>query len=100
MYKRIIVKIGTSVITKDGRLEGAAVEQLCGQISDLRARDVEIIVVTSGAVATGRELLGETDGNESAQRQIYAAVGQIKLMALYAGIFERLGHRCAQILVT
>ncbi len=96
MYKKIVVKIGTKVLTKDERLNKEVVGAIVKEVAALRAQGVDVVVITSGAVATGKSLL---PGSES-ERQVYAAVGQIGLMSLYAQLFGEHGYQCAQILVT
>lgn len=101
-YKRIIVKIGTGVISRaDGGLDSDVLKQLVDQVSALRKKRTEVIVVTSGAVATGRGLITLEDGTDNVvQKQVYAAVGQVKLMNTYAKYFAKHGIFCAQILAT
>src|SRR3989344_3707985 len=102
MYKRIIIKIGTSVITKkDGRLDLKTLQNLVKETARLRKQDTEVVIVTSGAVGTGRGLVKLKDGKDSVvQKQVFAAVGQIKLMAMYAKYFAKEGIVCAQVLAT
>jgi len=57
MYKRVIVKIGSGVISKEGRFDAQVVEHIVGQIVSLNKIGVEIVLITSGAVATGRVIL-------------------------------------------
>ncbi len=101
MYKRIIVKIGSGVISKEGQFNATVVAQLVKQIVSLNKIGVEIVLITSGAVATGRGVLKLNDKIESiVQKQVFAAVGQVKLMSFYADIFAKYGYVCAQVLVT
>lgn len=101
MYKRIIVKIGTGVISlKDGGLDSAVLEQLVEQVSALRKREIEVIVVTSGAVGTGRGLIKLNGADSVVEKQVFAAVGQVKLMSMYAEYFAKRGFVCAQVLAT
>ncbi len=101
MYKRVVIKIGSGVITKDGRLAEDVVAGLVEQVAALRTRGVEVLIVTSGAVVTGKSILSERGMSESIpDRQALAAVGQIGLMALYAKLFNEQGMHCAQVLVT
>ena len=101
MYKRIVVKVGSRVISEEGRLNEEAVKHIVTQVAELRARGVEVILVTSGATASGKghlKVSGPTHSIE--ERQVFASVGQIGLMFLYAKSFNDLGFTCAQILVT
>jgi glutamate 5-kinase len=100
--RRIVVKLGTNVIMRpDGKV---ALGLLCGlveQIAALRARGLEVLVVSSGAVGLGAERLGlPARPSAVAQVQACAAVGQSRLMALYDDAFDRLGCRIAQVLLT
>lgn len=100
--RRIVVKLGTNVITRgDGRV---ALGLLCGLvegIAALRERGVEVLMVSSGAVALGVERLGlGKRPGALAEVQACAAVGQSRLMALYDDAFDRLGCRIAQVLLT
>jgi len=102
MYKRIIVKIGTTVLSKnDGSLDKEVLESIVLQVSALKKSGVEIVLVTSGAVGTGKGLLTPRELlPEVVQKQVFAAVGQVKLMQTYAGLFSTEGYVCAQVLVT
>ena len=101
-YKRIIVKIGTSVITKkNGELDLKTLQNLVKETAQLRKKNTEVVIVTSGAVGTGRGLVTLKDGKDSVvQKQVFAAVGQIKLMGMYAKYFAKEGIVCAQVLAT
>ncbi|NJB84406.1 glutamate 5-kinase [Lewinella marina] len=102
MYKRLVIKVGTNVLTRaDGRLDVTSISGLVDQIAALKQRGVELVLVSSGAVGAGRELLPERpDDGAVAQRQMYSAIGQVRLMELYRQLFA--GHRllCAQVLAT
>jgi glutamate 5-kinase len=102
MYKRIVVKIGTKVLShEDGRIDESVLENIAEQICDLKKNGIEIVLVTSGAVGSGRSILKRTNQLETvADKQVFAAVGQVKLMETYAILFEKRGYRCAQVLVT
>ena len=99
---RIVVKLGTGVLT-DSRKQPdlAQMTQLVAQISALRARGKEVVIVSSGAVGAGMGILGyEKRPVETAELQACAAVGQPRLMALYEKLFGEAGHRVAQVLLT
>ncbi|MEK7143443.1 MAG: glutamate 5-kinase [Patescibacteria group bacterium] len=101
MYKRVIIKIGSGVISKEGQFDAQAGEHIVEQIVSLNKTGVEIVLITSGAVATGRGILKLSDKIESiVQKQVFASVGQVKLMSFYADIFGKRGYICAQVLVT
>jgi glutamate 5-kinase len=100
--RRIVVKLGTNVIMRsDGKV---ALGLLCGlveQIAALRSRGVDVLVVSSGAIALGVERIGLTERPKALeQMQACAAIGQSRLMALYDDAFDRLGCRIAQVLLT
>jgi glutamate 5-kinase len=101
MYKRIIVKVGTKVLsTEDGTLDVGMLGDLVGQIVMLKNRGVEVILVTSGAMGAGRSLIALKDAEMISGKQVLAAVGQAKLMSTYAELFGKKNQLCAQVLVT
>jgi len=101
MYKRVIVKIGSGVISKDGQLDVQIVEHIVEQIVLLNKSGIEIVLITSGAVATGRGILKLNEKTDSiVQKQVFASVGQVKLMSFYSNLFGKHGYTCAQVLVT
>ena len=83
-YKRITVKIGSNVLTRpDGTLDVTRISALVDQIADLRRRNIEVILVSSGAVASGRSELGIEHNRRLdavSARQLFSAVGQAKLI--------------------
>ncbi len=102
MYKRLVIKVGTNVLTRpDGRLDVTNISALVDQIAALKQSGVELVLVSSGAVGAGRELLPGRDDHEAvAQRQVYSAIGQVRLMELYRQLFAGHGLLCAQVLAT
>ena len=101
MYKRIVVKVGTKVLSKnDGTLDERILRHLAEQISLLKRKNVEIILVTSGAVGSGRSLLTLKGKETVPNKQVYAAIGQVKLMSTYSKLFAKHGYLCAQVLAT
>ncbi|MDO8551959.1 MAG: glutamate 5-kinase [bacterium] len=102
MYRKIVIKIGTGVISrKDGKLDSRVLKLLVDQCAQLRKSGIQTVIVTSGAVGTGRGLITIEDGATSViKKQVYAAVGQVKLMSMYAKYFAKHGIFCAQILAT
>jgi glutamate 5-kinase len=100
--KRLVVKIGSNVLAKSNEgLDLDRIEQLTKQISSLHKTGIEVILVSSGAVASGRSLIDlPAKMDVVSQRQILASVGQVKLLNIYAGLFEKEGLLCAQVLVT
>lgn len=100
--KRIVVKVGTNVLTnKDNRIVGAVLRELVRQVAYLYERDIITVLVSSGSVIAGKEMLSEnTIENTIIRRQVYSAVGQPRLMRHYYSIFDDFGMRCAQVVAT
>lgn len=101
-YSRIIVKIGSNVLTQEnGMPDVARMQHLVGQITELKKRGKEVIVVSSGAVASGRSLISVSEKADAVtSRQLLAAVGQVKLINTYSELFSQHQLVCAQVLVT
>jgi len=101
-YKKVVVKIGSNVLTSEnGNLDELALAQLTLQIAEIKKAGVEIILVSSGAVASGRGMVNLIDKTDSvASRQVFAAVGQVKLLQNYYQLFQNHRINCAQVLVT
>ena len=99
---RIVVKLGTGVLTDSRKLiDPAQLEQLVAQMAAQRKAGREIVVVTSGAVGAGMGALGyETRPTDLAEKQACAAVGQSRLMAVYDKLFAAHGLVVAQVLLT
>lgn len=100
--KRIVVKVGTHVITLDnGLLNEKRIEHIAFQIAELKKQGIDVILVSSGAVGTGRSLIQLSNKTNSVvRRQVLASVGQIDLMHTYSTIFKNFNFICAQILAT
>ena len=100
--RRIVVKIGSRVLVqRTGRPDVRRMRELVRQLADLRAEGRQVIVVSSGAVASGMEALGwRQRPKEVAGLQMCAAVGQSRLMAAYDQLFGARGCRIGQILLT
>ena len=98
--KRVVIKIGSNVLTrKDGKLDVTRMSALVDQIAWLRKQDIEVILVTSGAVACGRrELTVDHSLDSVEQRQLFSAVGQVKLVGLYYDLFREYGIHVGQVL--
>ena len=101
--QRIVVKIGSSLLEKEkGWLNTAFLENLAKQIKRLQANKKEVILLTSGSVAAGREDLGEAQRDDESlhEKQALAAIGSGSLMQKYYRIFTRENEmRVAQILL-
>lgn len=100
--QRWVVKIGSALLTDDGRgLDVVRIRQWVDQMAALRASGVELILVSSGAVAAGMHRLGWSERPESMELlQAAAAVGQTKLVQTYEDLFHRHQLHTAQILLT
>ena len=82
MKRRIVIKIGSNVLTRqDGKLDVTRMSALVDQVAWLRKQDIEVILVSSGAVACGRrELTVDHSLDSVEQRQLFSAVGQVLTM--------------------
>ena len=101
--KRIVIKIGSSSLThpETGELNLLKIEGLVRIISDLKGSGKEVVLVSSGAIATGRQALHHPKKPESlAQKQAFAAVGQARLMMVYQKLFAEYNQVAAQVLLT
>jgi glutamate 5-kinase len=101
-YKKITVKVGSNVLTKeDGTLNVPRIAHLVEQISVLHKAGVELVLVSSGAVASGRAMLTPCKKSDAvSSRQLWAALGQVKLMSRYSDLFREYDLICAQVLAT
>jgi glutamate 5-kinase len=101
-YRRIVVKLGTNLLTSDSdNLDRGRIQDLVGQLASLRASGVQVIVVTSGAVAAGRARLGLTRVRRDIPfRQVLAAIGQGQIMQTYDALFGAHDIAVAQTLLT
>ena len=100
--KRIAVKIGSNVLTrKDGTLDITRMSALVDQVAELHHAGMDIVLISSGAVASGRSevKVGKKLDSVSA-RQLYSAVGQAKLINRYYELFREHGLKCGQVLTT
>lgn len=100
--QRIVVKVGTSTLTRDnGALNLHNMDHLVRTLSDLRGMGHEVILVSSGAIGVGTGKLGLSERpKELRMKQAAAAVGQCELMHLYDKFFGEYGNTVAQILLT
>lgn len=101
--RRIVIKIGSSSLThpETGDLNLTKIEKLVRIICDLRGEGREVVLVSSGAIAAGRQALGHQKRPGSlAEKQAFAAVGQARLMMVYQKLFAEYNHTAAQVLLT
>jgi len=99
--RRVVVKVGSSTLTRGGQIRAAAFTSLARQIAALLADEREIVLVSSGAIAMGAHRLGwDHPGHTIPEKQAAAAVGQIGLVDLYRRRFATHGREVAQLLLT
>ncbi len=100
-YRRIVVKAGTNVLTgRSSRLDRAAMASLVEQIVIVGSMGGQVVLVTSGAIAAGREAMGANPDGKVQVQQMLAAIGQSRLMHAYQELFSRSGVVVAQALLT
>jgi glutamate 5-kinase len=100
--RRIVVKVGSSLVTDEGRgIDAQAIGNWCRQLAALAAQGRELMMVSSGAIAEGMKRLGwSTRPHELPELQAAAAVGQMGLAQMYETQLSRHGLRSAQVLLT
>lgn len=102
MKKRVAIKIGSNVLTKEnGMLDITQMSMLVDQIATLYEKDYEVIIISSGAVASGRSEIKHPHKLDTvSQRQLFSAVGQAKLINRYYDFFKYHNIVCGQVLAT
>jgi len=99
--RRVVVKVGSGVLTTGDGLNLNVIRNLTSQIIDLQHRGIEIILISSGAIAAGLRKMGFNKRPRSvSQQQAIAAIGQSRLIMVYEEAFGQHGQRVAQILLT
>jgi glutamate 5-kinase len=101
--KKIVIKIGTNTLTKEGTVEidTAYIRGIAGEIAGLRKRGIQVVIITSGAIGMGAGQLELADRvKDIKMRQACAAIGQPLLMTEYRKAFDRFGVTVAQVLLT
>jgi len=100
--RRVVVKIGSSLLTNAGAgLDRGAIADWARQIAALRARGIEVLVVSSGAIAEGMKRLGWKKRPHAVNElQAAAAVGQMGLVQMWESCFAEVGLHTAQVLLT
>ncbi len=102
-YKRIVIKIGSHSLVhgETGKVDYVKMERLAMEISDLKNRGIEVCLVSSGAIAVGRQLMGYDHRPKTLpEKQALAAIGQARLMALYQRFFSEYNQKAGQVLMT
>ena len=98
--KRIVVKIGTNILTKDTGVDSAYVRRVAGQVNSLLKTGRQVVIVSSGAIGMGLGQLDAESAKDIKMRQACAAIGQPLLMAEYRKSFQRYNVPVAQVLLT
>jgi len=100
-YHRIVAKFGTGLLTGGGeRLNERVMSGLAGQLAQLHTQGLELVIVSSGAIASGRQKLGLTEQVKGVPfKQVLASVGQHRLVSLYERLFDRYDITVAQALL-
>ena len=100
--KRVVVKLGSSQIADNAmKPRTAQLQSLARQVGRLRKRGIDVVLVSSGAIALGMGALGEKKRpTELADLQARAAIGQAVLMRTYSELFRKVSLKCAQVLLT
>lgn len=107
--RRVVVKVGSAVLTNQDGLDHAVVKHLAEQLTGLHERGMDVVLVTSAAVAAGRSCMraratsnghNRTDLSDLPGRQAASAIGQSRLMHEYDQCFDKLGITTAQVLLT
>jgi glutamate 5-kinase len=101
-FRRVVLKIGTSVLLDDKKqISAARAEDFARQIKAVMDRSIQIICVSSGAQACGMETIGfKRKPKEIAKKQALASIGQVVLMRMYMDAFAKVGLTASQILLT
>jgi glutamate 5-kinase len=99
--RRMVVKVGSSLLVEDDHLRRDWLRSLCADIAEVVRAQTEVVVVSSGAIALGRRALGLREGNlKLEESQAAAAVGQVRLAEAYAEAFAEQDLVAAQVLLT
>lgn len=100
--ERVVIKIGSSSLTHEysGDMNLQKIEKLVRIISDLKGQGKDVVLVSSGAIAAGRQALHHPKPTTLAQKQAFAAIGQARLMMVYQKLFAEYNQHAAQILMT
>ena len=99
--RRLVVKVGSAVLTRDGAIRPRVVGEIARQVAALGEHGRQVVIVSSGAIALGSHSLGWSHpGRSIPEKQAAAAVGQIGLSELWRRRFARFERHVAQVLVT
>lgn len=96
----VVVKVGTNVLASSGGgVDHAIIKQIVDQVAELKSAGYQVVLVSSGAVGAGRSIIS-LPGESVPEKQVYAAIGQARLMSLYSAALEPYGVISAQVLVS
>ena len=99
--KRIVVKVGSSTITRENGLNLRKIDQLAMVLSDIKNKGIDVVLVSSGAVSAGASKLKmKTRPSLMREKQAAASVGQCELMFIYDKFFSQYGQTISQLLIT
>ncbi len=100
--RRIVVKVGTSTLTHpNGQLNLGRMEHIVRELADLHNQNIEVLLVSSGAIGTGANLMGlKKVPRTLPEKQALAAIGQGALLHMYEKFFDEYGKTVAQVLLT
>lgn len=100
--RRVVVKVGSSTLAPEGEgLDREYVDALIGQIAEVRSRDVQVVLVTSGAIAAGMQAMGiHVRPTDMPSLQASASVGQVQVLGMYAALAAARGIAIGQVLLT
>lgn len=100
--KTVVVKVGSSSIThENGIINLQKIDELCFELANMKNHGIDVILVSSGAIAAGARVLHLTERpKDTASKQAASSVGQVALMNTYNRTLSQYGYNAAQILVT
>ncbi|HEC03255.1 MAG TPA: glutamate 5-kinase [Phycisphaerales bacterium] len=98
--KRVVVKIGTNILTKDAGVDAGYVRRVARQVNSLLKDGRQVVIISSGAIGMGLRQIDTERARNTKMRQACAAIGQPLLMAEYRKSFLRYGVTVAQVLLT
>lgn len=101
--KRVVIKIGSNSLVhpRTSLVDYIKLERLAMEVSDLKNRGLDVCLVSSGAMAIGRQIMGaEKRPEKLPEKQMYAAIGQARLMSIYQKFFTEYNEICGQVLMT
>jgi glutamate 5-kinase len=99
ILKRVVIKVGSAVLSENGEIAKERIYNLVELIAEMKQKDIEVILVTSGAVSAGYTKV-QLDKSSLQNRQALASIGQLYLMSIYYKKFQMFDLKIAQILLT